>query len=889
VELIGRDLELAEAVERLGDHRLVTIIGPGGMGKTSLARAAVERVGPSFELGSAVVDLTRVREADEVAGAVAGQLGFPSFDALLNAPGEQPVLLLVDNCEHVTDAAAAAIAALLDACQSPTVLATSRSPLDLPGETILMLGPLATGIAGLSDRATPAVRLFYERARDAGVTVPPESLDDVAELCRQLDGIPLAIEIAAARSRSLSPSEITARLDRQLDVLRRPRFRGASRHRSLRETIDWSFALLDAADQDHFTRLAVFAGPFTGDMAHAVAGGSVESRGSEAGEDRDWLDRLVADSLVVADRDGPVTRYRLLDTLRAYGREQADARGTWVESQSRLADHLVAHAVGLMAEAQLGWRASHLVDLLQMYDSLVGALRFCMEHDETPDRALVLLTVLWGVVHQSHAPDIEVVGQAVLDRWPDPTAPLRAEASATVATARHLIGDHTGAIALAEETLGQAAQPSLASVMCRRVIAQALRAGGDLRGALASFTAAADDARAVGAQGFVLELEVFRAQLLADLTDVEGAIELVRTVRDAAADSGSQVNLAWALAVEGDLLLRDDVAQAELVVEEGLALARRIEYPAGTAIGLRSSVFVAVAKGQLREAAARALAFLDESVVRGELFEVRMVLETAAVALQRAGRGAWTDLLATARHQPMVTLLTDVGERFRLPDEPGRVLPAADAVRAARAELKAVLADGPTSDSDGAFVRDRDTRVDVSAMRRRGDVWEVAYRGREVSVRASKGLDDIARLLAAPDTEVHCLDLVGSPVDESGTGEIIDGAARRQYEERVRELQADIEEAEQHNDLVRVGRAQAEMDALVDQLTSALGLAGRSREAGGSVERARSTVTQRVRGAVRKVTEVHPELGRHLDASIRTGTYCTYRPEHPVAWEIDRA
>jgi predicted ATPase len=318
VELIGRDGELDLVITRLGQRRLVTVMGPGGIGKTALARAAVTRAADSFPLGAMTIDLTRVDSADAVGDTIAAQLGFPSFEALVLSSGDQPVLLLVDNCDHVTDAAASAVSELLDACAAPTVLATSRSPLDVPGEAVVVLGPLQLPAAGFADPNVAALRLFLDRAHDAGAEVPEADLEVVGELCRRLDGLPLALELAAARSRSMTPPEILAHLDERLDVLARPRFRGAARHRSLRATIGWSYSMLDPVDARVFDRLAVFAGPFTIEMAHAVVSEPVR----EVVETLGHLDALVAASLVVADRDGRRSWYRLLETLRAFALEE---------------------------------------------------------------------------------------------------------------------------------------------------------------------------------------------------------------------------------------------------------------------------------------------------------------------------------------------------------------------------------------------------------------------------------------------------------------------------------------------------------------------------------------------------------------------------------------
>lgn len=161
----------------------------------------------------------------------------------------------------------------------------------------------------------------------------------------------------------------------------------------------------------------------------------------------------------------------------------------------------------------------------------------------------------------------------------------------------------------------------------------------------------------------------------------------------------------------------------------------------------------------------------------------------------------------------------------------------------------------------------------------------MTFAGRRAHLKASKGMTDIGRLLATPGREIHCVQLMGAAVEESSTGELLDQLARRNYETRIRDLQADVEAAEADHDHARADHARLEMDALVDQLTAALGLGGRGRRSAGSAERARSAVTQRIRSTIRGIAVVHPEFARHLAAAVSTGTYCVYRPEHPVDWD----
>ena len=261
-----------------------------------------------------MVDLTRVDDADAVPGALAAQLGFESFQALLDAPGDRKALLLVDNCEHLLEAAARTIGRILEVCEQPTVLATSRSPLELPGESVVALAPLEVpAVDTLDPLAWPAVELFLERARDAGVRIERADLDAVVDLCGRLDGLPLALEIAAARARTMSPAEIAERLRQGTDVLDRPRYRGATRHRSVAETIRWSYDLLGPDERELLEYLAVFVGPFDGGAARRLAGLDHDDQRFDV-----LIDELVHASLVVADTSGSSTRYRLLESVRRF-------------------------------------------------------------------------------------------------------------------------------------------------------------------------------------------------------------------------------------------------------------------------------------------------------------------------------------------------------------------------------------------------------------------------------------------------------------------------------------------------------------------------------------------------------------------------------------------
>ena len=326
--LLGRDDLLVRIDAALDKHRLVTLVGPGGIGKTSTAiEAARRRTGLVEQIVFA--DLATVDDVDGVVAAVARALGVtaPGRAAVELALGASDVLVVVDNCEHVIDAAAEMVEMLLRS--RARVLATSREHLELDGEVVVPVPPL-------SDDAV-AVALFVERATAAGAAQPaPEEAQRIAQLCRRLDGLPLAIELAASRLNVLSVSQLLDHLGQRLELLSAGRRRGRDRHRTLRDTIAWSYDLLIPEEQDLYRRLAVFIDWFGLDDATAIAG---SLRPIDV---LDRLDALASKSLlIVSDGDGEA-RYRFLESIRDHAWEQLVAAGRAHELMSVLADHLGA-------------------------------------------------------------------------------------------------------------------------------------------------------------------------------------------------------------------------------------------------------------------------------------------------------------------------------------------------------------------------------------------------------------------------------------------------------------------------------------------------------------------------------------------------------------------
>ena len=334
--LVGRAHDLDEVATLLRRHRVVTLTGPGGAGKSTLALAHARRVraqgGPDAGVDVVLAELAPVRDPDAVTRAVAEAAGVQGEGALRTSAlaatlGPRPVLLVLDNCEHLLDASAALVDAVLDAGDGARVLVTSREPLRVDGEATHPLGSLGP----------EAGELFAERAEAAaGEAVVVADDPRVRELCERLDGLPLAVELAAAQLRHLGLDELVRRLDERLTLLAGGRPKAGARHSALAATIDWSHRLLDDRAREVFDRLGVF--PATFDLAAVAA----VTESPDPAEVTNVVGDLVAKSLVVHERAGG--RYRLLETIRLYAAQRLAEAGRTAEVTELLRRHVVARA-----------------------------------------------------------------------------------------------------------------------------------------------------------------------------------------------------------------------------------------------------------------------------------------------------------------------------------------------------------------------------------------------------------------------------------------------------------------------------------------------------------------------------------------------------------------
>ncbi len=342
---IGRERELKQIAAALGRARVVTLTGAGGVGKTRLGLQAAARVAPRFADGAWLAELAPVRDpavVDDAVTAVFSLTARAGQDTreLVEFLRAKRLLLVLDNCEHLLGGAAALAGALARSCERLVILATSREGLGIEGEHLLPVPPLGVPEAGADLAAVTqaeAVRLFAERAAAVkpGFQVTGQNAAAVAAVARRLDGVALAIELAAARVPAMTPAELARRLERSFAVLAASRRGAAARHQTLRATIEWSFQLLAGPEQALLARLAVFAGGATLEAAEAVCGGE----GIDPDMVFELLAALVARSLVVAEEHGPQTRYRLLETIRQYAEERLEAAGQAQQWRARHAGY----------------------------------------------------------------------------------------------------------------------------------------------------------------------------------------------------------------------------------------------------------------------------------------------------------------------------------------------------------------------------------------------------------------------------------------------------------------------------------------------------------------------------------------------------------------------
>lgn len=696
---IGRAKEVSAAKRALDGARLVTITGPGGVGKTRLALYVAAARAPQLEDGVWFVDFSGVRDPDLVPHAMASALGLREEPedltrALIAHLRPRHLLLVLDNCEQVLEACASLTHPLLVACPTVSALATSREPLRIPGERVVNIGPLPVPASGQDQRRTiercPSVRLFVQRAE---ATRPDFRLDapaarTVGAICRRLEGIPLAIELAAARMHALSPEEILDNLEDRFRFLTKGSRSAVPRHQTLEAVLDWSYDLLSEPERCMFGQVAVCAATFSSESAAAVC----QMAGTEAPEPEVLLEQLVAKSLLIAEHTAAGGRFRMLDTVRDYAWRKLDP-----EEQAALQALHAMHYAALAARAE---------PELFGGDQALWLERLDAEHENFS------AVLWWSLARGDPAVALQVVGSLAMfwrlrghwsagRQWSEralreaePADPaLRAKAQWGLAVLAGLMGDLGTAVPAAEHALelfgelnddagasralavlGQmwlVQQPAKALKLAEQSNRLARQAGDPW--ALVESLAVAGQARVMTGRGresgplFDEALQVARAHgnqhgearaLLGAMSSAnesksareswEQALQLARSLGDRYDEAEALMFLGKLSVAEGQL------KRARQLLEECLTLAQEIGSPRLRARALGGLGRLALAEGH----AGTATFLLDEAIAIARELSFKFILvrclagrghAAASQGDHDAARQAWEEALAVAQ------------------------------------------------------------------------------------------------------------------------------------------------------------------------------------------------------------------------------------------------
>ena len=642
---IGRDVDIAEVTSRLALSRLVTLTGPGGSGKTRLGLRVAAQESGAFPGGVWLVELGALVNGELVAGEVASQLGIhddngaDAAELIATSLSTRRCLVVIDCCEHLLDPVAALVDRVLKAGEGPRILATSREPLGVAGETPWPVRPLPVPPSerDVSTLATleefDAARLFIDRARlTAGFMPTDRDAGSIAEICRRLDGIPLAIELAAARTRVLTPSELASRLDDRFALLTNGARTALPRHRTLRATVEWSYELLTSTEQAVLDRLSVFAGVFGLEDAEAVCTDDTVSRGEVV----DAVASLVNKSLLVrADTDLDSTSYRLLDTIRQFAGERLVASSVEDEVRGRHAEHhlSIASATGPLVRGPLARTA--LDTLEARHDDFRAALSWLLANERGDDaqRLAASLVSFWDTRY------LAIEGRRWLDRvlaLPPSDPSWWVEAAAGAAFLAWLLDDFNAAAAWCQEGLARCDADDLANrgrlQSIRAEVTRNLENDPILatRQALAAAALCreAGEVRGEADANRVLTLVAFDRNSLADATAyATECLRLFELSGDQQGIAGARSMLAACARDSGNWVL------ARELYEDSLVHFDEVGEPIGSALVIRSLASLALMEGDYE----RADRMARESLRRNErLGAVRGAGESCLVLAETA-------------------------------------------------------------------------------------------------------------------------------------------------------------------------------------------------------------------------------------------------------------
>ena len=643
---VGRVDELGELVTAVRRSALVTVAGVGGVGKTRLALQAAAELLPSYRDGAWLCELHAADDGEAMAQAVLAALrvrprpGLTLAESIVEFLRSRNVLLVLDNCEHLVRAAAALAADILRNCRDVRILATSRQALGVDGEQVFGLRPLSLPAPSPAASMTTisgsdAVSLFVQRATaargDFGLTAA--NVSAIGEICRRLDGVPLAIELAAARVAALRPAEIARLLDERFRLLTRGRADAAGRHQTLQATVEWSYALLSETERHVFNCLGVFPASFDAAGAAAVAG---------AGDLGQWdiLDALTAlvGKSMVAEEEGAdqTSRYRLLETMRAYARQQLAAAGGQDLVQRRHAEHYAAFAEqagpGLLGPQQLSWQRQIQGEL----DNLQAAVTWTFTGDQTGQFAFRIVAALAFSA---------VFGRSAVGAWAERalaeartcSPETRASVIAAAGWSAFWAGDLLLAQRRAEDAIREPASGDPISYgLPRALLSRTYALTGQLERAASIVTEGLESAER-GSQvvaGHLLAMEAMAwdaaGNHAAARRPAMEAVEVARRVRNPALSAMAFYAAAAAVWVE-------DPKSALTFVEDSLALTRAGAFDSILGFALSLAAAIRIRNGDLPGA----LAVLQEATAQehgdGNRLGLGVTLQRGALVLARLG------------------------------------------------------------------------------------------------------------------------------------------------------------------------------------------------------------------------------------------------------------
>ena len=658
--LVGRTDELAEVGRLVGERvtRLLTLSGPGGVGKTRLALAIAGGVSHKFADGICWVPLAPVSDPGAVGPAVAASTGLHPLDGarlveeIAEQIGRRSLLLVLDNCEHVVADAAQVCSALLEYCPNLSILASSRELMRVPGESVFFVPPLALPETNEQLETSPAVKLFVDRATARGHE-PVEQIEQVARVVRRLEGMPLAIELAAARTNVLTVEELAAELETSFGILAGGSSTAGPRQQSLYGAIEWSHDLLTPAERDLFASMSVFVSGWTLNAAAAVLAGTVAPGPLERARALDLTSRLVDKSLIRVSRDRGIARYDMLAVIREFAADQLATAGRYEET----ARNHAAFYIELAEEAESHLRGANQADWLDRLDGELDNIRAAMSwslKSGTAGEAVRLAGGLWlfcylrghyaegsewleRALAMADSPGVEAQYKAKASLGAGMLAFLQCEYEVATtrlesALAQYKELDDTAGTALVMQRLGGVARERGDYVTAENLHCQSY----DL---FESLSDRSGMAWAHNHLGFVAWLR----------GDLEIGARRCRRARDSFRVLGDGEGLAWSLISLGTIAqYSGELTEAEDLLQESLALSQRLGYREGVAWSLNQLGIVERRRGFTD----RAVHLLDESLAEhrdlGDRWRSASVIEELATVAQQRNRTEYAAFLVGA-------------------------------------------------------------------------------------------------------------------------------------------------------------------------------------------------------------------------------------------------